>query len=250
MFALTMLSNLAYEVLIQFARLLNPKRRDAQYVILLAGPGGGKGTVATKLAPRLGIPHLDMGKIVGREIANKSAFGRKWQPVVLAGKLIPDKAVTALLIAELRKPEYFKGAVLDGFPRTVLQSAGLRRQLALWGNRIKIVVHLDVPAADLVERLTLRRNCSDKSCKSGSYHLKLSPPKNEGRCDLCNSPLYARADQDPIAIAKRMEEFDRTFAPMLKYFEELGMLVRVVSTNAMSPGEVYEAVLFAIDEID
>ena len=243
------LVTVAYECWIQLARLFHPKRRNARFVALLGGPGAGKGTVATILAPRLHVTHLNMGKIVRREIEQQTDIGRRWGPTIKAGKLLPDNVVFRLLKRELAKPEYFNGAVLDGFPRTMNQVKQLRRLLASLGNRIDVVVELQVDMPDLLERLSLRRTCSNGDC-ARSYHLKFAPPKSEGVCDVCGCALVQRDDERPEALVTRMAEYNRTFAPLREYCDHLGLLVQVQSTNQMSPEQVFENVRFAIEEVD
>ena len=102
----------------------------------------------------------------------------------------------------------------------------------------------------MIERLSLRRTCSLAGCTAGSYHLKFNPPQVEGKCDRCGSALIERADQKPEAIKVRFEEFHRTYAPLRGYLESLGILRRIVSTNSLGPDQVYDEVLFAIDEVD
>ncbi len=245
---ITTMINLGYEVCIQIARLFHPKRRDALYIVLLGGPGAGKGTIAGKLAPRLGIPHLNIGSLIRREIELQTAFGLQFAQDVKDGRLVPDGAVLRLVFKELKKEDYCQGAVVDGI-RTLNQGKKLRHQLARWGNRVDVAVHLEVSKEDMLERLALRRTCSNKSCEK-SYHLKFQPPQKEGLCDACGSALYEREDQKEAALITRMEEFNRTFFPLKLFYENQGVMRTVVSTNQTGPEHVYEEVLFAIDEVD
>lgn len=240
-------TSLFYEIWIQLARLFRRTGEEARFIILLGGPGAGKGTLAVKLAPRFGIPHLNMGNIIRREIKEQTDIGRVWGPQVKAGKLIPDSVIHNLLKRELRKPEYAKGAVLDGIPRTYAQAKRLRRLLAGLGTRVDAVVLLDVTKPDLLERLALRRTCSNSAC-ARSYHLKFMPPLVENVCDVCGSPLMQRDDEKPEALVTRMEEFNRTFAPMRRFYQRLKVLTVIRSTNAMGPDRVLQEVLFALEE--
>jgi adenylate kinase len=236
-----------YELRIKYARWKNPHRRNARFVVLLGGPGAGKGTLAAALAPRLGIPHLNMGNIIRREIKEQTDIGRVWGPKVKNGKLIPDKVVNELLRRELLKPEYAGGAVLDGIPRTAAQARKIRALLAAIGSRVEAAVLLDVTKEDLLERLALRRTCTNSAC-ARTYHLKFIPPKTENTCDACGSPLMQRDDEKPEAIVTRMEEFNRTFAPLRAHYQKLDELTVVRSTNEMGPDKVLSEVLFALEE--
>jgi len=236
-----------FEVWIQIARLFHWARRNARFIVLLGGPGAGKGTLAAMLAKLLGIPHLNFGNVIRREIKGDTEIGRVWGPKVKAGKLIPDSVVLKLLKRELLKPEYINGAILDGIPRTVAQGKGLRWLLASLGNRIDSVIMLAVSPEDLQERLALRRTCVNGTC-ARSFHLKYLPPKVENVCDHCGSALMQRDDETPEAIATRMKEFDLTSTPLQSYYKWLKLLIVVVSTNAAGPEKALEDVLFALDE--
>jgi adenylate kinase len=194
--------NLFFETWIRLAGLFHRDRLGARFIVLLGGPGAGKGTLAAKLAPKLGLPHLNMGNILRREIAEQTDIGRKWGPAIKAGQLVPDSVIHKLLKRELAKSMYNDGAVLDGIPRTAAQAKRLRRLLASLGNRIEAVVLLDVSREDLLERLALRRTCTNSSC-ARSYHLKFMPPKVENKCDVCGSALMQRDDEKPAAVETR-----------------------------------------------
>lgn len=241
--------SLFYEAYITAASLFHWRRRNARFIVLLGGPGAGKGTLAATLAAKFGIPHLNMGSILRREITEQTDIGREWGPAIKAGKLIPDAVIHKLLRRELAKRAYDNGAVLDGIPRTADQAKRLRRMLASLGNRVEVAIELDVDRPDLLERLALRRTCTKSDC-GRSYHLKFLPPRVENTCDICGSPLMQRDDERPESIITRMEEFARTFAPLRAFYVRIGLLKVVRSTNAMGPEKVFDEVLFALDEHD
>jgi adenylate kinase len=240
-------ANFFFELRIRIASLFHWDRRDARFIVLLGGPGAGKGTLAARLAPKLGLPHLNMGSILRREIAEGTAIGRKWGPRIKAGELVPDSVIRKLLKRELSQAKYNGGAVLDGIPRTARQARQLRRLLASLANRVEAVIFLDVVKADLLERLALRRTCTKSDC-GRTYHLKYMPPKVDNKCDVCGSPLMQRDDEKAESVITRMDEFARTFAPLRRYYERLKLLKVVTSTNAMGPDKVFDEVAFYLEE--
>ena len=239
--------NILLNLYTRLARVVFRRRRNALYIVLLGGPGAGKGTMATLLSQKLGLPHLNMGAIFRREIEAKTAIGLKWGPVIKSGKLCPDHVVMGLLKRELKKPEYNHGAILDGIPRTVGQSRLLKRALFIWGVKVSRALFIDVPLPDMIERLSLRRTCSNKSCGQ-SFHIKFKPPKVDGVCDACGSPLTQRDDDKPEVVEERMREFERTFAELRGDFESQGILSTVESTNKVSIDEVCQRILFVLEE--
>lgn len=241
------LTALVGEVLLAFARFLFPHRARARYIVMLGGPGAGKGTMTELLEPVTGLRKLGMGSAVRAYI--QTPGGRKWAGRVNSGGLLPARVVLWLLFLELRKPAYNRGAILDGVPRTRWQARWLRLLLACWGHRYQDAVLLDVSEADTIERLALRRTCSNQSCGK-TYHLKLNPPAREGLCDTCDSQLVQRTDDRPEAVTERLRQFKATSQSLFEYFRRLGVLRRITSTNEMSVDQVLEDIRFAMEEAD
>ncbi|MBX9686681.1 MAG: nucleoside monophosphate kinase [Candidatus Obscuribacterales bacterium] len=241
--------NLAREMWMRFARLLFWKRSEARFVVILGAPGAGKGTIASRLKERLGLPHLQTGHLIRSEIASGSALGQELAPLVASGQFVNDEIVMKLLRRELAGPDYVHGAILDGIPRTENQARMLRRMLMLWGNKINRVVMLDVNIDDVLERLTLRRTCSNKSC-GASYHLKFAPSSQEGICDRCGHELVARADDKPEVIRERLRVFNETFKPLCDFYEQGKLLTRVATNNDRSVEDVLKDVIFTIEQFD
>lgn len=226
-------------------RLIHWRRRNARHIILMGGPGAGKGTLASSLAPALGVPHLSMGSMFRAEIAAGTELGKRIEPFVKEGKLVPDADTESVYERELTHKRCVPGAVHDGFPRKFKQATFLDGLLAQWGLTVERVILIEVPMADLLERLTHRRTCTNKDC-GRTYHLLRQPPREPGKCDACGHPLYQRADDVPSAIEQRISVFEAESKALRDYYQRRGLLVRVESTNAKGPDAVFAEVLQAV----
>ena len=231
--------------LIGFARSLVFLFRRPIYVTLMGGPGAGKGTVAQTLAPELGLAHLSTGALMRREVEKKTPLGQSIEKIMKAGKLVPDEIVFKLLEQELERPANWRGAILDGFPRTRAQAEWLTALFGKWHTRLTVAVQLEVPEADIIERLSGRRVCSNTSCGT-TYHVTFNPPKTEGVCDKCQSALMQRADDKPEVVLARFVEYRAAKAPILAYYGEVGGLRSIHTTNKNTPAQVLANVKSAV----
>jgi adenylate kinase len=243
------LSNLLREIWMRLARIVFFNRSQARFVVILGGPGFGKDTVAERLKERLGLPVLTTGSLLRSAIASGSALGNEIAPLVNSGKFVDDAIILRLVRAELAKPEYAHGAILNGIPRTLTQASALRSQLTWWGNKVNRVVMLEVSEEDVLERLSLRRICSNKSCNK-SYHLKFAPSTKEGVCDSCKCELQTRQDDNPDVVRERLRVYNETFGPLRKFYEQSSLLTRVRSDNKKSVDEIVKDVIFTIEQFD
>ena len=153
-------------------------------VILLGGPGAGKGTQAKKLIDKYQIPQISTGDILRAAVKEGTEMGKKAKEFMDAGQLVPDEVVIGIIKDRLKEPDCQKGFILDGFPRTVPQAEALEKVLSDMSKKIDHVVSIDVDEEELVTRLTGRRTCKDAVCGQ-MYHVKFTPPKKEGVCDKC-----------------------------------------------------------------
>lgn len=232
-----------------FARLFFWKRRYARFVVLLGGPGAGKGTIAAMLTAKLGLPQLNTGNILRREIEQNTEVGQLIKGYLKNGQLAPEYLVMKVVRQELSKPEYIHGAILDGIPRRASQAKKLRRMLAFWGAKVNRAVLIEVPEEDLIERLSLRKTCSNKDC-GHTFHEKFLPARCEGICDHCGSTLERRPDDNPEVIKKRFKVFKEEFGPVCDFYQRSQRLTICQSSNAMRPQQVCEQILFAIEQSD
>lgn len=204
-------------------------------IIMLGAPATGKGTVAGMLSSDLGIPHLSSGDLFRQEIAAGTEIGQKLNSYMTKGELVPDELVIEMVGKRLAAPELSTGVILDGFPRTEVQAEKLDEMLNSENKKIDLVVNLDTPVDEILERVVNRRVC--KECKS-VYNTVLNPSKVEGVCDKCGGETYQR-DDDKVEKAKnRLDIYFKETAPLTAYYEKTGALYSTVLSqrvNRMAP---------------
>lgn len=231
--------------------------RKPRFITLMGGPGAGKGTVATGLAPELGLSHESTGALMRKEIEEGTEFGNQVKDAMAKGNLVSDHLVMKILTRALRSPKNTKGVILDGFPRTLEQAVMLDRLLASWGVSLEKAVWLELTEDDLIERLSLRRICSNKSC-GRSYHLKFDPPKVADKCDGCGSALIQRQDDKAESIKTRLATYKVESAPLRTYYQaarrinkrgtSCSVMKTVVPNNSMNKKQVLAEVVAALDD--
>jgi len=211
-------------------------------LVLLGPPGSGKGTHGKRLAESLRVPLISTGEILRQAIAEGTRLGLAAQEDVKAGRLVADSTVLGIIETRLGQKDAASGFILDGFPRTTAQADGLA---ALLGERkIDRVVNLVVPAETVVNRLKDRWLCG--SC-GAIYNLSTAPPRVAGTCDVCGGVLKQRADDRPETVRARLEVYERETAPLVQYYERLGVLRNV---DAAGPAEkVFSAVQQALGKV-
>jgi adenylate kinase len=192
-------------------------------LILLGGPGAGKGTQAKKLIDKYQIPQISTGDILRAAVKEGTPMGKKAKEYMDAGKLVPDEVVIGIVEDRLKQPDCEKGFILDGFPRTVPQAEALDKALANMGSKIDHVVSIDVDEEGLVTRLTGRRTCKNTACGQ-MYHVKFTPPKKEGVCDKCGGELYQRDDDNEATVRSRLATYNQATKPLIDYYSAEGLV--------------------------
>lgn len=194
-------------------------------LILLGAPGAGKGTLASSLIAKMGIPSVSTGNLLREAIAEGTELGLKAKQFMDAGELVPDQLVIDMLRDRIAQPDCAKGYILDGFPRTIPQAEALDTIA-----KIECALSLEVPDEVIEPRMTGRRTC----IKCGAtYHVVNNPPKAEGVCDNCGTELTIRKDDKPETVRARLATFHAQTEPLKGYYGAQGKLKLVDGTQTI-----------------
>lgn len=191
-------------------------------VVLFGPPGAGKGTQAKFLVDRLGIPQISTGDMMRAERKAGTELGQRFDSFMTKGLLVPDDLVIELLEKRLQEADAAKGAIFDGFPRTVAQAEALQAMLGRMARRIDLVLAVEIPEDLVVDRISGRRSC--EQC-GHVYHVRYNPPPPSGRCERCGSDRIVQRDDDrEEKVRRRNVEYLEKTLPLLHHFEKLGSL--------------------------
>jgi adenylate kinase len=201
-------------------------------IVLLGGPGSGKGTQAKKLTEKYAIPQVSTGDIFRAALKEGTPMGLKAKGYMDKGELVPDDVVVGVVEERLVQPDLNAGYMLDGFPRTLPQAEALDRMISRLGQSIDHAILVDVPDEELMKRLTGRRTCRNSAC-GRMFHVMFNPPKQEGVCDACGSDLYQRDDDSEATIRERLNVYAQQTAPLIDFYQQKGLLRRVEGVGAI-----------------
>jgi adenylate kinase len=180
-------------------------------LILLGGPGAGKGTQAAFITRRYGIPQISTGDMLRAAISAGTPLGLAAKKLMDRGELMPDETMIGLVRDRVAAPDCARGFLLDGFPRTIPQAEAMKRTQV----PLEHVVDLNVPDAAIVERMSGRWS----HVPSGrTYHVKFNPPKVPGKDDVTGEPLTQREDDRETTVRNRLEVYHRQTEPLIDYY--------------------------------
>ena len=182
-------------------------------LILLGGPGAGKGTQANYIKERYQIPQISTGDMLRAAVKAGTELGKKAKAVMDAGQLVPDDVIIGLVKERIKEADCKKGFLFDGFPRTIPQADAMKAA----GVPIDAVVDVDVPDAEIVKRMSGRR----AHLASGrTYHVIFNPPKVAGKDDVTGEPLVQRDDDKEETVKKRLEVYQSQTEPLIGYYKK------------------------------
>ena len=206
-------------------------------IVMLGAPGAGKGTQAVKIAEHYGLPHVSTGDIFRKNIKEGTDFGKEAKGYMDAGQLVPDELTVRMLLDRVGAEDCKSGYILDGFPRTIPQAEALDAELTKLDEVIDFAIDVEVPDADIVERMSGRRACP--KC-GATYHMKHIPPKKEGVCDECGAGLTIRDDDKPETVQKRLDVYHDQTQPLIDFYKKKGVLHAVDGT--LDAADVFESI--------
>jgi adenylate kinase len=196
-----------------------------KYVYFLIGaPNAGKGTAGKPLAKALQLPYVSTGDILRGIIASGSALGQKIAPIIASGQNISTDDLKPILTEWINSQSPSLGFVMDGSPRKLIEALALEEIIQQAGYKGIRAIYFKVSSPTILERASGRVICSAKSCGQ-SFHRSFIPPAQEGLCDLCNSPLIRRSDdQSEEIVLNRTRTFETDTVPVIEYFRSKGLL--------------------------
>ena len=184
-------------------------------IVLLGGPGAGKGTQAAFVGERYGIPQVSTGDMLRAAIRSGSELGRRAAMLMDAGRLVSDEIIIGLVEERIAAGDCTNGFLLDGFPRTIPQAAAMRAR----GVDVDAVVEVAVPDEKIIERMSGRRVHPGSG---RTYHVRFNPPAVEGVDDVTGEPLVLRDDDREDTVRHRLEVYHEQTKPIIDYYRKWG----------------------------
>jgi adenylate kinase len=197
----------------------------ATYCVLLGPPGSGKGTQAKRLAKYLDIPHVSSGDLFREMKEADTPLAHEIRQILASGDLVPDDLTVQVVAERLAKADTReKGAILDGFPRTVPQAEALDKLLAGLGESLDVVLLIDITEDEAVRRISGRRVCP--TC-GRVYHVEFDPPEVPGHCDADGTALVQREDDQPAVVRDRYQVYLEKTEPLVDTYRDRGLLATI-----------------------
>ena len=180
-------------------------------LILLGAPGAGKGTQATFICQKYGIPQISTGDMLRAAVKAGTPLGLQAKAVMDSGALVSDDIIIGLVKERIAQADCANGFLFDGFPRTIPQADAMKAA----GVKLDYVLEIDVPFDAIIERMSGRRS---HPASGRTYHVKFNPPKVEGKDDVTGEPLIQREDDKDDTVQKRLDVYSAQTRPLVDYY--------------------------------
>ncbi len=180
-------------------------------LVLLGAPGAGKGTQATFICQKFGIPQISTGDMLRAAVKAGTPLGLEAKGVMASGGLVSDELIINLVKERIAQPDCASGFLFDGFPRTIAQADAMKAA----GVKLDYVLEIDVPFDAIIERMSGRRS---HAASGRTYHVKFNPPKVAGVDDVTGEPLTQRDDDKEETVKKRLEVYSAQTRPLVDYY--------------------------------
>lgn len=217
-------------------------------LILLGGPGAGKGTQANYIKEKYQIPQISTGDMLRAAVKAGTELGKKAKQYMDSGGLVPDEVIIGLVKERIKDADCQRGFLFDGFPRTLPQADAMKAA----GVAIDAVVEIDVPDEEIIKRMSGRR----AHLASGrTYHVIYNPPKVEGKDDITGEPLVQRDDDKEETVRKRLDVYHSQTEPLVEYYKkwadsgEAGAPKHVRILGVGKVDEIREQIFSALDKL-
>ncbi len=207
-------------------------------VILLGGPGAGKGTQANYIKEKYNIPQISTGDMLRAHVKAGSELGKAAKKIMDAGGLVSDDIIMGMVKERIKDDDCKNGYLFDGFPRTIPQAEALKEA----GVAVDAVVEIDVPDEEIIKRMSGRR----VHLASGrTYHVTFNPPKEEGKDDVTAEPLIQRDDDQQETVKARLKIYHDQTEPLIDFYTkeaDAGNLKYVKVNGVGSVDEIREQI--------
>jgi adenylate kinase len=182
-------------------------------LILLGAPGAGKGTQATFICQKYGIPQISTGDMLRAAVKAGTPLGLKAKGIMESGGLVSDDLIINLVKERIAQADCANGFLFDGFPRTIPQADAMKAA----GVKLDYVLEIDVPFDAIIERMSGRRS---HPASGRTYHVKFNPPKVPGQDDVTGEPLIQREDDKEETVKKRLDVYSAQTRPLVDYYSQ------------------------------
>jgi adenylate kinase len=212
-------------------------------LVLVGPPGCGKGTQADLLVQRLGVTYVGTGDILREAIRRGTPMGKRVEPLMKQGLLVPDPEVNDVVAELFRGPDRPDCFVMDGYPRTYSQAIAFDALLRQQFLTLDAVVNLTIPDDEVIRRISGRRCCSNPTC-AVCFNVHYKPSKVANKCDKCGSALVLRDDDKEETVRRRLGEFHKNTELLINHYRQQNLVRDVSATD--SPEAIYQNIVKAI----